>query len=756
MQKRFALQVTGIVQGVGFRPYVYGLALSCGLAGFVKNDAAGVEIEIEGAEPACRRFMEQLPLDAPPLAQIDAIRSRELPPQGEAEFRILHSTTGERRTLIAPDIATCDKCLAELRDPADRRYRHPFINCTDCGPRFTIVRDLPYDRPHTTMADFPLCAECAAEYADPADRRFHAQPVACPHCGPQLRLQQGDTQLVGEDALAQAQALLKRGGIIAAKGLGGYHLVCDAVNEQAVAELRRRKIRYDKPFAVMLPDAAAAQHYCEVSSAEEQLLTSPRRPIVLLKKRPAAAELAPQIAPHNAYLGVMLPYTPLHHLLMQGFSALVMTSGNLSDEPIIYEDAEALSRLMQLADAVLYHDRAIFRRCDDSVTRISGGAEQPVRRSRGYAPQPLPLPGSPADLLAVGGDEKNAFCLLRGDQAILSQHIGDLIEDAAWQSLLAETTHFCRIFETEPKYLVIDKHPAYQGRRLAERFPQLPLIEVQHHHAHLASVAAEHRIAEPLLGLIFDGSGYGDDGALWGGEVLLGTPAACIRLAHLRYARLPGGEQAVHQPWRMAMSYLAETVGTEQLADIAPPGLLDANWQLLWQFSAAHAPLVGGMGRLFDAAAALILGRREVSYGGQAAIELEQALPPAAAARAEAAYPLPLVMEAGEMLLDWRPLFAALLQELPHTPQPLLAARFHNAVAKACVEVALWARERYDFAGVALSGGCWQNKYLLEYTTELLEEAGFSVYTNHLVPPNDGGIAYGQAAAAAAQLAAKL
>jgi hydrogenase maturation protein HypF len=558
---RSRVLVTGVVQGVGFRPFVYSLARELGLSGQVGNTAAGVVAEVEGPAAAVAAFADRIDTDAPPLAVVSSVTPQPLPPLGGTEFTILDSTAGAGRTLVSPDVATCADCWAEFADPSDRRYRHPFISCTNCGPRFTIITGLPYDRPATTMAGFPLCPDCAREYADPADRRFHAQPIACPACGPRLRLSRpGLETTYDEDALAGAHGLLVDGAILAVKGLGGFHLVCDARDQAVVTTLRKRKDRGDKPFAVMAADLETARRIAVVDAAEEELLTGPRRPIVLLRRK-AGAAVAEAVAPSNPDLGVMLPYTPVHRLLFDrpGPRVLVMTSGNLSGEPIVTTDDQAMIRLAGLADAWLGHDRPIHVPCDDSVVRIVDGRELPVRRSRGYAPFPIDLPMPVRPALAVGGDLKNTFCLGDGQYAWLSAHVGDMDDLATLQAFERAERQLEELTGVRPEVFVTDKHPAYRSRQWAQlNAAGRPVVGVQHHHAHIASVLAEHRHQGRVIGFAFDGTGYGDDGAVWGGEVLLADFDGFVRAAHLRYVPLPGGDAGVRNPCRMALSRLSE------------------------------------------------------------------------------------------------------------------------------------------------------------------------------------------------------
>jgi len=753
MPRRLAITVKGIVQGEGFRPFVYSLAHSLNLAGWVKNAAIGVLIEIEGPDSDIEQFCHYLSSQAPPLARIDSISQEDIPYQGISGFVILPSDGGERDTLIAPDMAICPECLADMRDPNNRRYRYPFTNCTNCGPRFTIIESLPYDRPATTMRDFTLCDACDAEYHDPMNRRFHAQPNACPVCGPQMAFNNNEGKHVSGDVWQLADSALKKGEILAVKGLGGYHLVCDAQNEQAVKKLRSRKYRWDKPFAVMMPNIDTIKRFCLVNDEEEFLLNSRRRPIVLLQKK-KGEELAFEVAPNNARLGVMLPYTPMHYLLMEQQIALIMTSGNISDEPIVYQDDEAFSRLAQIADSFLINNRPIFRRCDDSVVVFAADKARLLRRSRGYAPQTLSFNKVNQSILACGGEQKNTFCLTKGKKAFLSQHIGDLENLATLESFEKEIAYFQKMFAISPKVIAYDLHPEYLSTKYALDYPgDVKTIGVQHHHAHLASVLAEAGVSEPVIGLIFDGTGYGTDGHLWGGEVLVGNAVSYSRAAHLDYVPMPGGAKAIREPWRMALSYLAATIGVEGLGKHSLVKDFPDNWQLLWQTTqkGINAPLTSGMGRLFDAVAACCGIGQKVNYEGQAAIELEQSIIPQTAN----AYQFAIKQEQNTdgYIIDWRPVFNSLIEDLA-SGQIIgaIAWRFHEAVINLALEICLILKEKLAINTVALSGGVWQNIYLMEGTIKVLREAGFEVLSNSKVPTNDGGISYGQAAVAAACL----
>ncbi len=703
-------RIRGVVQGVGFRPFVYGLATRQGLGGFVLNDGEGVVVEAEGEPGALDTFASALQAEAPSLARVDSVTAEAVAVQGERGFRIEASVATGRTAPIPADVATCDDCLRELFDAADRRYRYPFVNCTQCGPRFTIVRRVPYDRPNTTMAGFELCAACRREYEDPADRRFHAEPIACPACGPQLSM-----------PLEDAVGLLLQGAVVAVKGLGGYHLACDATNEAAVAALRARKHREEKPFAVMTaePDTLA-----DLAEAERELLRTRERPIVLVRRRPDA-DLAASVAPGTPWLGLMLPYTPLHHLLAADCGRpLVMTSGNRSDEPIAYEDGEARERLGGIADAFLAHDRPIHRRCEDSVVR----AAFLVRRSRGFVPAALPLPVAAAvPVVATGAELKSTFCVAVGGKAFLSAHLGDLDSEPAYRAFVGDLELYLRMLDVRQPVIAHDLHPEYLATKWAlERDAEL--VGVQHHHAHAAACLAEHAETGPALALVFDGTGYGTDGTLWGGELLRCDLREFERVAHLEPVPLPGGEAAIREPWRAAAVHL----------ELAGRPVPFERWPDVQASLKVNAPLSSGMGRLFDAVAAVLGVRERVTYEGQAAIELEQL--------ADGIDAEPYEWRFG----DGPALVGAVHDDLAAgRPRGEIAAAFHEAVAAASAHACAEAAEPRT---VVLSGGSFQNLRLLASTRRRLEELGFRVLTHRLVPPNDGGISYGQAAVAAARL----
>lgn len=756
------IHVSGVVQGVGFRPFIYGLAARYALTGWVRNTSSGVDIEVCGAPGALDAFTQAITAEAPPLSRIEAVQVRPVTTNGYTRFEIQHSAAQDGAYQpISPDVATCDDCLAEIFDPANRRYRYAFTNCTNCGPRFTIIQDIPYDRPATTMAPFAMCPDCQAEYDDPLDRRFHAQPNACPACGPQLELVASPGQplppgwnRLPADPIAATRDLLMAGRIVAIKGLGGFHLACDATNPDAVRELRRRKGRVAKPFAVMMPDLETVTQYCTLSPPGERALAGRERPIVLAPLKPGVA-FAADVAPGLRELGVMLPYTPLHHLLLErapGYPpALVMTSGNFSEEPIATSNDDAIDRLSELADAFLLHNRAIHIRCDDSVVKALPTHVLPFRRSRGYAPYPVPLPFSSPPLLATGAELKNTFCLARDRHAFMSQHIGDLSNYDALRSYQHSIEHLSRLFRVEPEIIAHDAHPDYIATRYAAGRPENK-IAVQHHHAHLASCLAEHRLPpeEPAIGVIFDGTGLGPDNAIWGGEILIGSYTWYRRFAHLSYVPLPGGDAATLRPYRTALAHLwrAGIPWDDDLAPVRAATQQERTILLQQVERGLNAPLTSSMGRLFDAVAALLDVLQVVTYEAQAAIWLEANTDPDETGAYE--FDMRRASNGDPVHIDPAPVLSAILRDRQQgVPVPAIAARFHNAVAAAILDSCDLARRSTGIARVALSGGVFQNTTLLSKTIPLLESAGFTVYTHTLVPPNDGGIALGQAAVAA-------
>ena len=744
---RIRINIEGIVQGVGFRPFIYRLAKNYRLTGWVMNTPSGVVLEAQGPRDDVECFRDAIPGQAPPLAVISSFRVEGTAPVDEAGFIIRESGGAGSEVQIAPDCDVCPDCLDELFDPNDRRYRYPFINCTNCGPRYTIIKGVPYDRAYTTMAEFPMCDYCRAEYEDPAHRRFHAQPNACPVCGPALSLLDCRGKRVDSDPLDTAIRLLGEGRILALKGLGGFHLAVDACNDEAVRELRRRKKRDEKPFAVMSPDLAAIAEYAVFDETERKLLSGPERPIVLLRKRDGN-RIAGLVAPTNGYFGAMLPYTPLHHLLLRdNFTALVMTSGNLSDEPITYIDSEALERLPDIADFFLVHNREIHTRTDDSVIRVFRGNPIFLRRSRGYVPRGISLPEIRKNVLAVGAELKGAVCLTRGNRAFLSQHIGDLQNAATLRSMEETVSHLERILKIEPEAVAYDLHPDYLSTGYALAVEGLPKIGVQHHHAHLASCMAENGLEGEVIGVIFDGTGYGPDGTIWGGEFLVGGYVGFERKGHFRALPLPGGDAAVREPYRMALSYLYDVSG-DALFDLplscvrqVPESERGLFLKMLER--RLNSPLTSSCGRLFDAVAALIGLRGKVTYEGQAAIELEAL---AESAACDGAYPYDVVVSEGFYVSDFSPMVRSIVRDMDSgRPVAEVARCFHNSVSASVAEICGRIRAETGLDRVALSGGVFQNKLLSEGIFALLTENNFHVFTQRLAPPNDGGIALGQA-----------
>jgi hydrogenase maturation protein HypF len=752
-RRRLRVCVRGVVQGVGFRPFVYACAAALGLSGSVRNDSSGAVIEVEGEAGQIDDFLTRLRDRPPPLAVIESIETRDVAVVGGTGFTIADtSRSAGGRTLASPDVATCAECAAEQRDPTNRRYRHAFVNCTNCGPRFTIIASLPYDRASTTMAPFTMCEDCAIEYNDPADRRFHAQPVCCPRCGPTLRYRDSDGRSTkSEDALWQARRVLSDGGIVAVKGIGGYHLACDAANDRAVAELRTRKRRGDKPFAVMVADLATAHTIAEIDDGSARLLSGSQRPIVLMPRREGAA-VADAVAPHNPDLGVMLAYTPLHALLFglpgdePGPTALVMTSGNLGGEPICFADDDALERLSRLADGWLMHDRTILVPCDDSVVRVVDSVELPIRRSRGYAPLPVALPVALPPTLAVGADLKNTLAVADGKYAWLSQHIGDMDDLSTLTAFDTAQRHLRALTGVEPEVFVADAHPLYRSAAWAHRNAAgRPVRTVQHHHAHIAAVMAEHGLdgSRPVLGIAFDGTGYGPDNAVWGGEVLLADYKGYRRLSHLKYVPLPGGDVSVLRPYRMALAHMW-AAGLAWDPDLAPVRACPADEQRVLahqlETGLGCAP-TSSMGRLFDTVAALVDVRQVVAYEAQAAIELEGMSRDAACGTAT--YQFDIDPARAPAVIDPAPVVAAVIADTRSgVAAGVIGARFHRAVADLIVRLATSLVT--DTPTVALSGGVFQNALLVQLVLKGLWDRGFDVITHRFVPPNDGGIALGQ------------
>jgi hydrogenase maturation protein HypF len=766
MEVRRQIEVSGIVQGVGFRPYVYRLATGRHLSGTIRNTSAGVTIEIQGPAETVQDFVERLPAEAPPLARITSVAICDLPcltlqVGGDRDFSIVHSHECEEvRTLISPDVAICPDCLREMFDTKDRRYRYPFLNCTNCGPRFTIIREIPYDRPSTSMAAFPMCPACLVEYENPLDRRFHAQPNACWDCGPRVELRdKSGKRIECRDAIAEAVSGLHAGLVVAVKGLGGFHLAVDATNASAVALLRQRKRRVEKPFAVMVPDLQAAEEVCELDDAARAVLQSIQRPIVLLAKKTPSA-IPDEVAPFNRYLGIFLPYTPLHYLLLAegGFKALVMTSGNQSEEPIAIDNREAVTRLNGLADYFLVHNRDILLRCDDSVVRVTGGIPRQLRRSRGFVPVPIFLKDEQPSVLAVGGELKNTICLTKGKNAFLSQHVGDLENVESYSFFHEAIEHLERILEIRPEIIAYDLHPDYFSTKWALQQSGVKLVGVQHHHAHIASCMAENHLEDRVIGFALDGTGYGADGNIWGGEVLLAGYEDFERAAHFEYVLLPGGAAAIREPWRMAVSYLAHYFGREFLKLDIPfvRGLDRSKVELILRMmeQGVNSPLTSSCGRLFDAVAALIGLRQEVNYEAQAAIELEMAMasPENAAVEENTAYPMTLAPESESWIISTRPMFEALLDDLGRNVSvATISRRFHDGLVEGFVELALLLRRKTALNRVCLSGGAFHNIYLSQQLEARLTAAGFEVFSQKEVPSGDGGLSLGQALVAAAR-----
>lgn len=745
MQRR-RVRVRGTVQGVGFRPFVYRHAVELRLSGWVCNDAQGVVLEAEGAPAALDALVCALHSDPPPLAEVEEVEVSELLPTGGSGFTVAPTqASGGTDARVSADVAPCAACLAELADPADRRFGYPFINCTDCGPRYTIVRQVPYDRPSTTMSGFAMCGQCAAEYADPSDRRFHAQPNACPQCGPQLGWSSRHEQRHGPEALAAALECLRAGGTVAVKGVGGYHLACDATDESAVRTLRCRKKRDAKAFAVMVGDLTAAELLCELDDAARAALLSPRRPIVLAPRRPGA-QLAADVAPGLVEVGVMLPSSPLHVLLADGMQRpLVMTSGNRSSEPVLHQDGEAHEVLGPLSDGVLSHDREIAVRTDDSVLRSAAGRVQLVRRARGWVPQPVRLPISSTDpVLAVGAQLKSTVALARGGSVVLSQHLGDLDDWSTYASFTAAIEHLTRLSGIAPALVAHDLHPDYRSTAWAMA-SGLPLLAVQHHHAHIAACLVEHGVTTPVLGVAFDGLGLGSDGTLWGGELLLADLTGFLRVGHLVPVSLPGGDAAVREPWRTALAWLDRSFGEEVAAEHGRH--LDDRWAaVLSLIRSGRAPETTSAGRLFDAVAALLGVRSRVTYEGQAAMELE-----ALARQADHRRVPTYTVDVGPATLDPAPLLAALLDDRARgVPVEAMAAGFHRALAAGTAQLAADVASRHDVDTVALSGGVFQNSLLSQQLSSALVRAGLRVLQHEQLPPNDGSISIGQAGVAAA------
>jgi hydrogenase maturation protein HypF len=780
------IHITGIVQGVGFRPFVFNQAIKKRLTGWVCNTSAGVDIEVNGEPGDISTFIQILTSDPPPLARIDSIEVNQVSINQYDAFEIIQSKeVGDAFQPISPDICICSDCLRELFDPDDRRYLYPFINCTNCGPRLTIIEDIPYDRPNTTMRDFEMCSDCKAEYTDPTDRRFHAQPIACPVCGPQVWLEypihkhksQNGQVLRSNDAILTVQKMLVKGKIVAIKGLGGFHLACDATNPKAVAELRRRKLRIDKPFALMMPDIATIEAHCMINDADRQLLESRERPIVIVARKETSS-IALDVAPGQNTLGVMLPYTPLHYLLFAPpdgkkslvghhtfflIPPLVMTSGNISEEPIAINNEEAQERLSSLADAFLMHDRPIRTRCDDSVIRTYQGEPLPLRRSRGYAPVPVYLSSPSPQLLATGGELKNTFCIVRDRYAFLSHHIGDMENYETYQSFQDGITRYESLFRVKPEAIAYDLHPNYLATRYAiDRAEREGLLSIgiQHHHAHIVSCMAEHSLPadQPVIGIAFDGTGYGEDGAIWGGEFLLADYRGFNRICHLKYIPLPGGDASIHKPARIALAYLwankfdwdpelhpVSTLCAEELSVLKSQLKLRLN-----------TPLTSSMGRFFDAVASICGVRQVVNYEAQAAIEFEALADPNEIGE----YDFTIEPDGNPVIksiqIDTSPLIEEVINDLSKgVPVSRISARFHNSIAKMVYTVCNQIRKDNDVNHAVLSGGVWQNLTLLRLANDLLLSDNFKVHIHHQVPTNDGGLALGQAVVAIHRMMAR-
>ena len=751
------ISVRGMVQGVGFRPFVYRLAHKYSLAGWVRNTSGNVQIEVEGKEESIDGFLAGLKTEAPPMASIEEIAIVPLPPKGYASFEIRKSHAEEGKyQLVSPDIATCQACKKEILSLSDRRYHYPFTNCTNCGPRFTIIEDIPYDRPRTTMRRFQMCPECQREYDDPLDRRFHAQPNACPKCGPSLELVDSKgSPIKCSDVIQTASGLLKEGKILAIKGLGGFHLACDATNDEAVKVLRDRKKRPYKPLAVMMTSLQEIKQHCFVSSEEERLLLSPQCPIVLLRWK-GESSVSHEVAPGLKYLGVMLPYTPLHHLLLREANLpLVMTSGNLSEEPICKDNDEALRRLGGIADYFLLHNRDIYAKYDDSVYIVERGNPQAIRRARGYAPYPIFLPFKARQVLACGAELKNTFCLTKDQHAFLSQHIGDMENEETLEHFENTIELYKRLFRIKPEIIAYDLHPEYLATKYAVELKAqggqgLRFIPVQHHHAHLVSCLVENNVQQPAIGVAFDGTGYGADGTIWGGEFLVADWKCFERAGHLEYVPMPGGAAAISKPYRMALSYLYTLLGQDVsleglpiLSEINPNELALIKRQLERRL---NSPLTSSAGRLFDAISALVGVRGTVDYEAQAAIELEMLAPNEVSKLDSDLYPFSIVGEEGCKVVKLGELISAVAEEVKNrVPVPIISARFHKTMAQIIVQMCQLIAKETGINLVALSGGVFQNRLLFRLTTEALQGEGFQVLTHRLVPCNDGGISLGQA-----------
>lgn len=737
----YSIKIQGIVQGVGFRPFIFRLANLYSLNGFVQNTAQGVYIEIEGDSCACNAFLEDIETNAPSLSQISNLKIQQKSLQGFADFVIIKSSEGLKNALISPDIGICEECKKDIADKNNRRYNYAFTNCTNCGPRYTIIQDIPYDRKNTTMSNFVMCPDCQKEYDDPNNRRFHAQPNACPVCGPSLSLYKDGNPLEGDHYML-FDDYINRGKIVSVKGIGGYHLCCDGKNQEAVKRLRQIKHRYEKPFAVMMRDINTVKLYCDIDDLEEEALLSSKKPIVLLKKK-CGCYLSNDIAPDNDRLGVMLAYTPLHCILMQNHDVIVMTSANISDCPMVYNDND-INLLYDISDAVLTHNRQILRRMDDSVCMVMSGKVRMIRRARGYVPRPVIIKNNEKVILALGAQQKNTFCLTSGENAFLSGHIGDLDDIDTMKFYESEIQSYTKIFEVKPEIIVCDMHPDYISTNYAEKFKgKLPIYKIQHHHAHFASVLAENNIEKNAIGIIFDGTGYGEDGCLWGGEALFGGIATSARIGHMLYAPMPGTEAAIREPWRMALSMMKISCGEQKALDFFYEHGDKAGILINAINKGINSPLTSGAGRLFDAVAALVGIKANTTYEGQAAIEFEQVIDKFSVG----SYNFDIVQNKDMFVFDWRQLICDVVCDVKKGARKgEVSAKFHNAVINLIVDIAVLAQKKYDSNIVALSGGVFQNFYLLSNVTKALDKKGFLVYLNEEVPTNDAGISFGQAA----------
>ncbi len=748
------ISVRGVVQGVGFRPFVYRLAQEHNLKGWVRNTSGNVEIEVEGDAESLENFLSNLEAQAPPMARIEKVETTFHPPKGYTQFKIGESQSQEGEyQLVSPDIATCEDCQRELFSPTDRRFRYPFTNCTNCGPRFTIIEDIPYDRPKTTMRQFEMCPECQQEYDNPSDRRFHAQPNACPKCGPSLELVDSNgNSIEANDVIKAASDLLKAGKILAMRGLGGFQLACDATNEAAINILRDRKRRPAKPLAVMAGNLEDIENHCFISPEERKLLQSPECPIVLLRWKHSSSSISPAVAPNLKYLGVMLPYTPLHHILLRETGIpLVMTSGNLSEEPIAKDNDEALRRLRGIADYFLLHNRDIYARYDDSVYMVEG-MPQAIRRARGYAPYPIFLPFKAKPILACGAELKNTFCLTQDEHAFLSQHIGDMENEETLDHFENTIGLYKKLFRIEPEIVAYDMHPEYLSTKYALRVSEergLKSIPVQHHHAHIASCLVENRVKGPVIGVAFDGTGYGTDGTIWGGEFLLADYHRCQRVGHLEYVPLLGGVAAINKPYRMALSYLYTLLGEDFSVEGLPISKVNsAELDIIKQQlkRRVNSPLTSSAGRLFDAVAALAGVRGEIDYEAQAVIELEMLAPDEPGEFEGKHYPFSIIKDQAIKVVKLKELISTIVQDIRNqVPTPIISLKFHNTVAQIIAEMCKTIAREKGINKVALSGGVFQNRLLQKLAVSALHKDGFTVLTHHLVPCNDGGISLGQA-----------